>query len=162
MKRINVIVSVMIVAVLLAVNLSVACFAAPSPEATTVQLTDDAPHVGAASTKKYEDANTGRISDGSAVNGESAVRTTRKVDVSSTAATTRGRNGAKTTNAADNSDSPNYTGDREVSSDRSETSPDTAAVSMHPAVAALVLLLLCAAVFAVYISRKSVKAHENN
>ena len=63
-------------------------------------------------------------------------------------------------NGADDPFSPNYTGDREVSSDHSPTSPDMAAAQPQTAVLAAVGLLMAAAGCTVAVTKK--KSTEEN
>ncbi|MBR4727367.1 MAG: hypothetical protein IK080_05695 [Clostridia bacterium] len=140
MKKLLAICALILCAALVFVNFAAVASAAPSPEAST--YTTRSGRGGG-----EEDTTTGGGGEPGSP-GDSG-RTTKNVMPTQL-----------DNNGADDPFSPNYTGDREVSSDQSSTSPDMAADQPHLAALAATGLLMAAAVCAVAVTKKK-SAEEN-
>ena len=154
-KKISVLCAVILALSVMFVNCAVLAFAAPSPEATVYPATSGNGHGGIAGDVTDRTNNGGATTPGNSGNvvpgnngGYTGRGRTTRGDIN-------GDNNYNTNNGKDDPNSPNYTGSRAVSSDKSETSPKTSAGGVDIFAVTVTLLVLLMAAAAVTVSKKN-------
>ncbi len=163
-KKISALCAVILALSVMFVNCAVLAFAAPSPEATVYPATSGNGHGGIAGDVTDRTNNGGATTPGNSGNvvpGNNGGYTGYNgyTGYTGRGRTTRGDingdNNYNTNNGKDDPNSPNYTGSRAVSSDKSETSPKTSAGGVDIFAVTVTLLVLLMAAAAVTVSKKN-------